>query len=80
MAFRLGKGPGDHAKFAGALSKLDWRRQGDIFGQFMTSKTGKDGSEQLALNSAGASVRRELLKNLRERLGIADQLVIPAKD
>jgi len=80
MAFRLRKGPGDLAKFAGAMSKLDWRREGDIFGQFMTAKTGKDGSEQLALNSAGASVRRELLKNLRARLGIAEQLASQLKD
>lgn len=80
MAFRLQKGAADLGKFANALSKLDWRREGDIFGPFMTSKTGKDGSAQLALNSAGASVRRELLKNLRARLGIADQLASQAKD
>jgi DNA-sulfur modification-associated len=80
MAFRLRKGQEEMVNFALALSRLDWRREGDVFGQFMTTKTGNDGSEQLALNSAGASVRRELLKNLRARLGIAEQLASQAKD
>lgn len=72
MAFRLGKGPGDLKKFAGAVARLDWRRDGELFRPFMTEKVGDDGSVALMLNSAGASVRRALVKACREKLGLDD--------
>ena len=79
MAFRLGKGSGDLKKFAVALSKLDWKRDGELFASFMTSKVSKDGANQLALNSAGASVRRELLKKMRTQLGLTELLSSSAR-
>ena len=73
-AFRLGKGLGDQKKFAAAIARLDWDRGGELFEPFMSVKAGKDGETHLALNSAGASVRRELLKNCRAKLGLDDLL------
>lgn len=73
LAFKLGKSSADIRKFAGALARLDWSREGDIFRPFMSTKT-KDGDETLVLNSAGASVRRELLKALRDKLGLTELL------
>ena len=74
MAFKLGKGPGDLRKFAAAIGRLDWTRKGEIFRPFMSEKRGKDGDETLVLNSAGASVRRDLLKDLRRKLGLMELL------
>jgi hypothetical protein len=75
MRFRLKKSGDDIEKFAGEVARLDWRRGGEIFSKFMTKKVdSRTGKEVLALNSAGASVRRELIKNLRGRLGLTPQL------
>jgi hypothetical protein len=75
VAFKLRRGPDDVAKFAKALARLDWRREGDIFLPFMSKKKDeKTRQEVLSLNSAGASVRRDLLKSLRERLGLTELL------
>ncbi len=79
IRFRLGKKGDDILKFGADVARLDWRREGDIFSKFMTKKVdAKTGGEALALNSAGASVRRELLKDLRARLGLT-QLLTKAK-
>lgn len=75
IRFRLGKKGDEILEFGAAVAKLDWRREGDIFSKFMTKKIdAKTGNEILALNSAGASVRRELLKDLRTRLGLTELL------
>lgn len=75
VTFRLGKSSAEMKQFAKKLSELDWKRNGALFSSFMTEKASKRGGNRLSLNSAGASVRRELLKIMREQLELTDLLV-----
>lgn len=51
-------------------TKVDWSRSAAIWGNLITEKKRDDGTVVLALQGAGASTRREMLKILRKELGL----------
>jgi hypothetical protein len=60
----------DPLQTARALARLDWTRSGPLWSELVVTKTNDDGSEELVLNSAGASTKREMVKRIRAELGI----------
>jgi hypothetical protein len=68
VVFRL-KVP-DPVATARALGRIDWSRSGPLWSDLVIEKTAKDGSTELVLNSAGASARREIVKRLRQEIGL----------
>lgn len=51
-------------------SKIDWSRSAPIWANLITEKEKDDGSVALALQGAGATTRREMVKIIREQLGL----------
>jgi hypothetical protein len=73
VAFRLKNV--DRQAFARALAnKIDWRRDAPIWESIMTLKQDKDGSVSLTLLGAGASTRRQIVKSIRDEMGLTELL------
>lgn len=51
-------------------TKVDWSRAAPIWSNVITTKTKDDAPDVLALQGAGASTRREMVKIIREQLGL----------
>ncbi len=51
-------------------TKIDWSRSAPIWANLITEKAKDDGSTVLALQGAGASTRREMVKIIRDQLGL----------
>lgn len=60
----------DPLQTARALARIDWGRSGPLWADLMVTKVAEDGSQELVLNSAGASIKREMVKRIRAELGI----------
>lgn len=69
VAFRLSNI--DKTAIAQSLaSKIDWRRGAPIWSNLITAKQKDVGETVLALQGAGASTRREMVRIIREQLGL----------
>ena len=69
IAFRLANI--DRLAVAKSLAtKIDWSRSAQIWAGLITEKSKDDGSTVLALQGAGATTRRDMLKIIREELGL----------
>lgn len=51
-------------------TKIDWSRAAPIWSKLITEKAKEDGSTVLALQGAGASTRREMIRIIRDQLGL----------
>lgn len=69
ITFRMSKI--DRLAVARSLAtKIDWSRSASIWKSLITVKDKPDGTSVLALQGAGASTRREMVKIIREQLGL----------
>ncbi|MFM8745158.1 MAG: DNA sulfur modification protein DndB [Aestuariivirga sp.] len=65
----------DRAAFARTLAtKIDWRRDAEIWNGLTTVKKDKKGNEATVLLGAGASLRREIVKRIRDATGLTTML------
>lgn len=61
----------DRLQIAKSLAtKIDWSRSAAIWKPIISEKIGADGSTALALQGAGASTRREMVRIIRDQLGL----------
>ena len=64
----------DPMKVARALGRLDWRRSGELWTGVVAEKLLANGDKELVIRQAGASARREVVRVLRNHLGIDKRL------
>lgn len=64
----------DPIKTAEAIARIDWSRSGPIWKDMVVEKEMKDGTKELVLRSAGASTKREMVKRVRDQIGITGPL------
>jgi DGQHR domain-containing protein len=61
---------------ARALARVDWARSGPLWSDLVATVKNKAGEDELVLRTAGASAKREMLKQIRAAIGI-DRLLEP---
>jgi hypothetical protein len=63
-------GAPDYLKTATKLGLLDWSRNSALWRDLVVQKENADGTEELVLNSAGASTKRAMVAKIRDQLGL----------
>tara|TARA_R110002072_G_scaffold1303_6_gene10627 strand:- start:6215 stop:7402 length:1188 start_codon:yes stop_codon:yes gene_type:complete len=61
-------------KTAKALGQLDWSRSSALWADLMVEKEVPGAPDELVLRSAGSSTKREMVKRVREAIGVKDRL------
>jgi len=64
----------DPQKVAQALGRIDWSRSGKLWTGMVKEKIGVDGTSELVLQSAGASTKRDMVKRVRDEIGLTPLL------